>query len=224
MSYWRAGGLQDNARREAILAATRLHDDGWREEDAELHVSDSGEPLDFIAVPAYVKQRIWPRAVERLGASSSYVAALVAQHAITVHAPYRDREDWQRFFLEMEAARNTLLATSAVDAPGAFANDYAFVRTGDQLSLLFCNAWTDPLVGNGYRARLVDGRIEIAPDPFGGARVPLRIAARSLPARRYASAADLRAEYAHAPLVTIEGEASGWAPGRRPLRTRLCER
>ena len=85
MSQWRT--LRDHPRRDAILAATEHHDDGWREEDAMLHVSEAGEPLDFIAVPAAVKQRIWPRAAERVAAAHGpYVGALVAEHAITVHA------------------------------------------------------------------------------------------------------------------------------------------
>ena len=208
MARWQ-GGLTGNPRRDAILAATRQHDDGWREEDAELHVSERGEPLDFIAVPAFVKQRIWPRAVARLSGESPYVAALVAQHALTVHAPYRGREVWQRFFAETEASRDALLEQSDTGAPAAFAEDYLFVRTGDQLSLVFCNGWTEPLSGPGYRAILNGSTLEITPDPFGGTRVPLNIQARSLADRTYASPADLRHEYLRAPLVQIEGEAAG---------------
>ena len=211
MSHWRLGGFSDHPRRASILTATREHDDGWREEDAQLHVSDRGEPLDFVAVPASVKQRIWPRATERLSAASPYVAALVAEHALTVHAPLRDHPEWRQFFLTMTRTRDALLAQSASDA-GTLAGDYPFVRTGDQLSLIFCNGWTAPLAGIGYRAILKGITLEIIPDPFAGARIPLKIQARTVASRAYASAAELRSELEGAALLLLEGEAVGVQP------------
>ena len=208
MAYWRA--LGDHPRRDAILTATENHDDVWREEDAALHVSDDGEPLDFIAVPAEVKQRIWPRAAERVANElGPYVAALVAEHALTVHAPLRDNPEWRRFFTTMERTRNELRERAAGEDPAHFADDYAFVRTGDQLSLIFCNGWTAPLTGIGYRAILNGITLEIRPDPFDGVRVPLAVHARSLPVRAYGSAADLRTEFAKAPVIVLEGQAAG---------------
>jgi hypothetical protein len=208
MAHWR--GLRDHPRRDAILAATEHHDDGWREEDQTMHVSDGGEPLDFIAVPPAVKQRIWPRAAERLATHiSPYVAALVAEHALTVHAPLRDNPEWQRFFATMERARDGLLQRGEHGDRRRFEEDYAFVRTGDQLSLIFCNGWTAPLAGIGYRAILNGITLEITPDPFDGARVPLAVPARSLAAREYSSADDLRAACADAPSLVLDGRAIG---------------
>lgn len=207
MAQWHA--LRDHPRREAILAATHNHDDGWREEDAMLHVSRDGEPLDFTAVPAEVKQRIWPRAAERLAAQiDPYVGALVAQHALTVHAPLRDNPQWRRFFATMERTRDALRSRAAVAGAECFDDDYAFVRIGDQLSLIFCNGWTAPLAGIGYRAILNGITLEVRPDPFAGVRVPLAIHARSLPARTYTSADDVRAAYADAPVIALEGYAA----------------
>ena len=208
MAHWYA--LRDHPRRDAILTATENHDDGWREEDATLHVSDQGEPLDFIAVSAQVKQRIWPRAAERLSeARGPYVGALVAQHALTVHAPLRDNPQWRRFFATMERTRDDLCRRAAAADAAQFADDYAFVRTGDQLSLIFCNGWTAPLAGIGYRAILNGITLEVTPDPFDGTRVPLSVHARSLPARSYASVDDLRAAVAEAPQIVLEGLALG---------------
>jgi hypothetical protein len=211
MHYWQLGEFRDHPRRDAIHSATRNHDDGWREEDAELHVNDQGETLDFVAVPAFVKQRIWPRAADRLAVTSPYVAALVAQHALTVHVPLRDNPEWRRFFVTMERARDGLLARSAESA-GELAQDYPFVRTGDQLSLIFCHGWTSPLSGIGYRAILKGITLEITPDPFDGARVPLTVQARTVPARAYASATDLRQELERAPVLSLAGEAVGVPP------------
>ena len=213
MSDWRLGGLPEHPRRDAILEATRLHDDGWREEDSEMHVSDAGEPLDFVGVPPTVKHRIWPRAAGRLAESRSpYIAALIAQHALTVHAPLRQDPAWRLFFTTMERTRDTLLSrATAQEAAGAL-DDYPFVRIGDQLSLIFCNGWTTPMAGLGYRAILKGITLEITPDPFEGRRVPLRIDARRVPARTYNSAADLREAHASAPRVALEGEAVGVQP------------
>ena len=208
MRAWTLGRLPDHPRREEILAATDHHDNGWQEEDTELHVNESGDPLDFVAVPPHVKQRIWPRAAERWAARSPYVAALIAQHALTVHAPLAQDPSWGRFFRVMTRTRDELLARSGV-APEDLAADYPFVRTGDQLSLIFCNGWTAPLTGIEYKAILSGITLQITPDPFTGVRVPLEVTARSLPAARYGSAAGLRAALADAPAVTLAGEAVG---------------
>jgi hypothetical protein len=206
MRAWRLGGLPDHPRRETILTATDHHDDGWQEEDAELHLSDAGEPLDFIAVPPQVKQRIWPRATARWASQSPYVAALIAQHALTVHAPLAEDLGWRRFFHTMTRTRDDLLERSGVTS---VTDDYPFVRTGDQLSLIFCNGWTAPLAGLGYKAILSGITLQITPDPFAGARVPLEITARSLPSVPYASVAELRTAFAAAPTVRLTGVATG---------------
>ena len=208
MRAWQLGGLPDHPRRDAILAATDEHDNGWQEEDIGTHVSDAGDPLDFIAVPPHVKQRIWPRAAERWAARSPYVAALIAQHALTVHSTLAQDPAWTSFFGLMTRVRDDLVARSGV-APGDLAADYPFVRTGDQLSLILCNGWTAPLSGIGYKAILTGVTLQISPDPFAGARLPLDITARSLPAVRYSSALDLRAAVANAPTVRLTGEAVG---------------
>lgn len=209
MAAWQPGGLPDHPRRADILTATRHHDEGWQEEDAHLHVGPDGEPLDFIGVPPAVKQRIWPRAVTRLARASPYVAALVAEHALTIHASLRGDPAWRAFFLEMERSRAAELARSLPCDAATLAEDYPFVRAGDQLSLILCNAWTAPVSGSGYRAILKGITLEIIPDPFRGRRVPLEVDARVLPFRSYSSTADLRDAYAAAPVVRLEGVAIG---------------
>ena len=209
MDAWQLGGLPDNPRRDAILSATRNHDDGWREEDAELYVDKEGSPQDFVAVPPEIKQRIWPRAAGRLGAESPYIGALVAEHALTVYARLRDDPAWHRFFADMERTRDALLARASPDEAAGAADDYRFVRIGDQLSLIFCNGWTAPLEGPGYRAILNGNTLEISPDPFDGRRVPMQIEARSVPPHQYPSAAELRTACAASPVRMLEGEAIG---------------
>lgn len=209
MAHWTLDNFAGHPRRDAILAATRAHDDGWREEDVQLHVSDAGEPLDFIAVPPMVKHRIWPRATERLAARSPYIAALVAEHALAIHAPLRQDPAWRTFFATMERIRDGLLDRLPPDEAAVVAGDYPFLRIGDQLSLIFCNGWTTPMSGLGYRAILNGATLEIAPDPFDGQPVPLTIAARRVPAKACTTAEAFRRAFDAAAIVTLEGAASG---------------
>ena len=210
MAAWAEGGLCDHPRRAAILTAARDHDNGWIEEDEEMHVDASGEPLDFIAVPAYVKHRIWPRAATRLAEKDPYVAALVVQHALTIHGQQRGDPAWQSFFSTLDGLRADLVAASGPDAARTLAPDYVFVQTADQLSLIFCNGWRTPFARIGGRTILRDATLEMSPDPFAGGRVPLQVPARRLPAGPYASSRELRSAYAAAPGITLEGEAVGY--------------
>ena len=209
MARWELGGLPDHPRRAEILAATREHDDGWIEEDAVTHVAPDGQPLDFIAVPPDVKRRLWPRAVERVARRNPYVGALVAQHALTVNAPARQEDGWPAFFEAMTRARDAQLARVSRANVADVESDYPFVRLGDHLSLIFCNGWRNPLSSGGCRAILNGATLEISPDPFGGATVPLTVPARSISVRRYGSAADLREAFAAAPVRPLEGQAVG---------------
>ena len=93
MRAWTLGRLPDHPRREEILAATDHHDNGWQEEDTELHVNESGDPLDFVAVPPHVKQRIWPRAAERYAARSPYVAVLARRSRAVSSLPRPNAQD-----------------------------------------------------------------------------------------------------------------------------------
>ena len=212
MHAWQADGLADHPRRDMILTAVREHDNGWLEEDADTHVDASGDPLDFVAVPPPVKHRIWPRAVSRIGERQPYVAALVAQHALSIHGQLRTDPVWGLFFRHVERLRDEMLARCEGDARSTLEADYRFVQAGDQLSLVFCNGWRNPFPRAGGRILLRGTTLELTPDPFGGARVPLRIRARRALARSYASPADLRAALDAARLVIIEGEAAGTPP------------
>jgi hypothetical protein len=217
LAGWTLDGFAAHPRRTAILTAAREHDNGWIEEDAATHVDAWGEPQDFISVPAAVKHRIWPRATTRLAAADPYVAALVAEHALTLHGQQRADPAWQGFFARMDAIRADLLGRCGGDAAATIAADYPFVRAADQLSLIFCNGWRTPFTLPGARALLREA-LEVRPDPFAGAHVPLRVEGRRLPARTYASPADLRAAFAAAPVVELCGTATGQRAGEWQIR------
>jgi hypothetical protein len=207
MAHW--DDLAVHPRRDVVLRAVRQHDNGWIEEDGLTHVDPSGEPLDFIAVPVFVKHRIWPRAVARLEKDEPYVAALVAQHALTVHGQQRRDAAWRPFFDTMEDLRAGLLDRAGAWANAALDDDYRYVQLGDQLSLIFCNNWTAPFPRHGGRSMLQGSTLLTSPDPFHGARVAIEVPARRIDARTYASPAELRAAIDAAPLELLSGVVQG---------------
>lgn len=204
---WQRDGLPDRPRREAILLATREHDNGWLEEDATTHVDASGEPLDFIAVPPGVKQRIWPRAAARVGDADPYAGALVAQHALALHGQQRTEPAWRPFLARMERVQQDLLKRCGPGAAETLADDYRFVQAGDQLSLVFCNGWTAPFPRPGGRIVLEGDVLRVTPDPFGGRVIPLHVPARRLAPRLYDSPRALRAALDAAPVEHVTGTA-----------------
>jgi hypothetical protein len=201
------------AARETVLFATREHDNGWQEVDAHPTIDTAtGRPCDFIAGPAAVKHELWPRGIRRAAETDLRAGALIAQHAITVYAYRAAEPEWKPFFGPITALRDDLLERIGAAhgaAREAFEREYRCVRLGDSFSLQFCNGWTAPQDTCGYTAALRGSSLVISPDPFGGGAVPLRVLARRVPARRYASDADLRRALALVVPEFLEGEAIG---------------
>jgi hypothetical protein len=208
IAHWRADGFAENPRRDVILLATREHDNGWVEEDAATHLDGEGNPLDFVSVPATVRQSLWPRAVDRMAHDNAYAAALIAQHAIAVYSASRSDAGWTAFFATLSERRQALTARADVDEE-TLQWDYRFVNAADRMSLAFCTGWTQPLESYGRRIILNQHIVEITPDPFDRKRVPLRIPARRLPKRPYRSSAELRAALDDVTVEFLVGEAVG---------------
>jgi hypothetical protein len=199
--------------RDTILLATREHDNGWIEVDADPTVDpDTGRPYDFIAGPTRVKHDLWPRGIARVARMNPRAGALVAQHAITVYNYRAAEPGWHPFFGPITAMRDDLLRQLGVIDDGGrevFARDYRCVRLGDSFSLQFCNGWTEAQETEGYCAELRGSTLVIAPDPFEGRSVPLRVMARRIPARRYLNDADLNAALAESVPEFLIGDARG---------------
>jgi len=209
MAEWRRDDFPGSPLRRAILDATRDHDNGWIEPDGAPIVDPAtGRLLDFINAPETVRQGIWPRGVERLR-DLPYAAALVAEHALSVYEHYQDRPAWADFFKDMEEMRDAALAAAAPQTLADLRRDYFFVRMGDLASLAFCNGWREPQKLTRYELRLDGTELRFAPDPFGGARIPLAVRARRVPNRPYASSADAAAVFEAAPEIEINGVAYG---------------
>jgi hypothetical protein len=212
MERWRANGFPVRPTREIVLEATAEHDCGWIEEDAAPSLDpQTGRPYDFIRMPDDVKQAIWPRAIARHAERMPYVAALIAQHALTIYTTRRGDPAWHAFFDRMARERDRCLRRAPEGADDAFMRDYAIVFLGDLISLVFSNGWTEPFDAEDYRIILLGRRLQIAPDPFAGATVPMRARARRIPNRRYGSRAELLAAIEGAEECTLDGEAVGGA-------------
>jgi hypothetical protein len=211
IEHWQEDGFPVHPSRDDILFAAREHDNGWIEEDSSTHVGASGAPLDFVSVPVEVKHRIWPRAAARIAGRSPYAAALIAQHALAVYSSTRTDPAWQGFFDEMTRIRDTYMARTQTDLE-TLARDYLFVNAADRISLAFCTGWQQPLHSHGRQIILADrNTVEISPDPFSGARVPLRVPARRLSQRRFDTSAALKRALDAAPVDVLEGTAVGTA-------------
>jgi hypothetical protein len=204
--------LQRRPRRAAILRAIASHDDGWLAVDAVPALDPAtGAVVDFVTAPAHIRQGVWPRAIAGLD-DDPWAAALVAQHALTVYARFRPDAEWQAFFADLESRRDALLARCGRSL-AALEPDYPFVRLGDLVSLVFCTASREPQRYGEWTVSIAGTRVEVTPDPFGGAEVPLTVAARRLPGGAFRSQAELGAAWERAPRLTLSGSVGAARPG-----------
>jgi Protein of unknown function (DUF3891) len=212
---WAADGLPGRPTRDRVLEAVRRHDIGWASEDtAPRFDAATHGPHGFVTAPVEVRQGAFLRGVEDL-AADAYVAALVAQHGLTVYRRFQHDPAWAAFFPALERRRDDLfgevLADSA-DAPFTFLQDYTVLGLCDLFSLVFCNGWREPHLMEGYEAVLEGDRLVVTPDPFAGVVVELDAPARALPLRPYWSQEDLDAAWADAQPAHLTGCAIGARP------------
>ena len=200
-------GFAANPRRQDIHLAVLEHDAGWRQLDDEIVFdAGSGHALDFIGAPEAMKQSVWPIAVDRLADRAPYAAALVAEHATFVYSANRDKPEWAQFFAPLEDRRTQLLGRCGVSLDTLKA-DYPFVGVADLLSLAFCHGWTEPRERFGRAIRCDGAAVEMTPSLLPAAPVPVRVRARRVTDRRYASAAELRDALASASPEFLAGVA-----------------
>lgn len=205
----RGAALTTHPRRETILLAVNEHDAGWAVEDANPHVDPAlGTVLDFIHAADEVRQGVWPRSVSMLAERDSWAAALVAQHALTVYARLRNSGGWKDFFGEMTALRDELLLQTGGTLDDLQA-DYVFVRLGDVISLSFCTGSNDLAQFGEWRVTRSGNRVQVTPDVFDGAQVPISISAIEIPPRKYRSDEELRAVMRYPRTITLHGVVGG---------------
>ena len=211
LSLFRLPELASHPRREALLRAVRLHDNGWRELDAVPPVDPaSGLPYGFIELPRRHRLEVWERGTARYAGADPYAALLATHHALVLHDGRRGEEGWRELLPRLEERRAELLATCGLD-DSALAADYRWLDLGDAISLAACAGWQEPAERHGLAfavdppapvgAAPADGlgvQVRLSPFPLAGATT-LAVPCRVLPARRYAGDADLGAALAAAP-------------------------
>ena len=214
---WAADGLPGRRTRDRVIEAVRQHDIGWTPEDRapRFDAATHGphglrhRPASTSArAPSCAASRTWPP-------GDPYVAALVAQHGLTVYRRFQHDPAWAAFFPALERRRDDLCGRVLADAGGApftFLQDYTVLGLCDLFSLVFCNGWREPHLMEGYEAVLEGDRLVVTPDPFGGVVVELDVPARALPLRPYWSQDDLDAAWAEAEPARLTGCAIGARP------------
>lgn len=204
----RCTDLVSHPRRGSILLAITEHDNGWVEEDAAPRVdAGSGEIVDFVRASAEIKHAVWPRAVRHL-AMEPWSAALVAQHAVAVYDRFRSDQAWANFFTAMEQLRDAMLREDGGRIEDLEA-DYAFVRLGDLISLCFCTGWPEEQQYDRWRVQRSGSDVIVAPDLFGGERIPFEVPARALAARPYRTGQELAAALRSSEATTLTGAVAG---------------
>jgi hypothetical protein len=213
---WVADGFAGRPTRDRVLEAVRQHDIGWTDEDrAPRFDTATHGPHGFVSAPLEVRQGAFLRGVEALATGDAYVAALVAQHGLTVYRRFQHDPAWAAFFPALERRRDDLCSdvlAAAGAAPFTFLQDYTVLGLCDLFSLVFCNGWREPHLMEGYEAVLEGDRLVVTPDPFGGVVVELAAPARALPLRPYWSQEDLDAAWAEAEPADVAGCAIGARP------------
>lgn len=136
------------------------------------------------------------------------LAALVAQHALTVYDRFRSDAGWTPFFDEIAVARGAMLRASGMPLDDLEA-DYPFVRLADLISLTFCAGWADKQRFGDWTVQLFGTRVVVSPDPFGGVVIPTEINAREIRHRQFRSDAELWDALSEGSTTTLRGEVSG---------------
>lgn len=178
--------LRDHPQRRVILWAALHHDDGWQQADAAPMVDPSGEPCDFLTLPAAERIRVWERGTTQYLTSNPDGARLILQHALRL---FRDSkgDQGQGFVAELEARLERLTAEDPTTTR-ELATSYGWLRIADQLSLVLCNRWLGPFETAGrhpsVRAELDGETMKLSPFPLAGT-TRFDIPCRLIPARQY---------------------------------------
>jgi hypothetical protein len=132
----------------------------------------------------------------------------VAEHAIFVYSAHGDLPDWRPFFTELEERRTRLLARAG-ETLETLKQDYPFLGVADLLSLSFCHGWTEPKARFGRSVHCEAAAVVMKPSWLPAAPVPVRVRARVVPNRAFASREAARQALSAAPVEFLTGVARG---------------
>jgi len=170
LEHWIDRTFRNEPRRESILRAARLHDNGWKDlDDAPTRDSATGLPVNFTDVTPEQALDIWRRGTDAL-MDDPFVELLVVHHAYSIYeTAYKRVAEWKAFFTEFAQRRARLRSRLGVDHP-ELEHAYSFLRMADQLSLAWCmkpEPWDErPVQYAGYRFRREGEGWLFTPWPF----------------------------------------------------------
>jgi hypothetical protein len=211
-------------RRDLVLRATRLHDNGWAELDSAPPVAGNGRPHDFLTLPTPARRELWQRGVARYADSDPGVAALILRHAIYVLGLSHDTppEDLARLQDQLETLHQSL-GWSEEQAETL----YQWLQLADALSLQVCARWTRPtqhfvpefpvpVRTPSHRAPLSaitrPGELTLSPFPLAGSTT-LQLSCRLIARRPYGSSTELALALAEAAWQRLPCKVRPPAPG-----------
>ena len=191
-----------------MILAARLHNQ-WLVRSAVRRPAAVVERLCAVQAQDFIGAK-WAIGLRAAGLDDAAVENAFDRGEILRTHAMRQQTGWRQFFVDMTAARNQHLS-AAHETIETLQREYAFLRLADLASLLFCGVDTNGQAQEmGYDIRLEGLRLVIAPDPFAGGVFDIEIAGREL-ASSFASVADARAAWQHAPQRTVKGVVSGGA-------------
>lgn len=211
LSLWRADGLPENPRRQALVRGTREHDNGWAEADSAPRRRDDGKPHDFRSIPMDVRLDIFQRGVQRKVDVDPETWVYVVRHALELHDGDRREDagaaDWDRALNDWQELEDELREQIGLTEDD-LAADYRHLWIADSLSLAACLRWKEPRTVNGTSMWVESQddemavRLHLDPFPLAGTTT-FRMRCRVIPDRVYSGDADLAVELATASWVDL---------------------
>lgn len=197
LERWGDHGFRHDPKRDAIVMATREHDNGWREYDAAPRINPKTKlPVDFKSTSPEETFDIWLRGSRRFIDEEPYVALLITHHAYSLHEHTHNRSGaWKEFFITLAKQRGLLR-----DSLGMTHNDvehgYSFLRMMDWFSLMFCSNRTlghaRPAQYAGYKVKRDEDTFLFRPFPFADRELHYTMPVYVLKSRSYATTADVQ--------------------------------
>lgn len=197
LEEWNDHNLKHDPRREQIITATRLHNNGWIEFDEDPRLDPKTnlpvEPKKLTPEEIYA---IWMRASERYLEEDPYVALLITHHAYTLHEHTQNRKGiWEDFFVTLARRRGRIR-----DELGLTHNDiehgYSFLRMAEWFSLMYLTkpklGAERPVVYAGYKVARRENKLLIRPYPFIEHDISYQIPVVLLDRKGYAKQGDLK--------------------------------
>jgi hypothetical protein len=210
---WRYDWLSPVTLREEVLAAIEHHDDGWYAWERQPEVNpQTGAPYNFLEMPLHVGLKIWTDSITVARAIGPLAGYMVAGHFLALLRQY---DTWkqspekcrlaEQFLNEFDARRIQWLADWQLQDASSHTVESADnatrqLRMFDVLSLYLCcgTAGSQTFAGaNPSSLTIAPTGLDIfslEPSPLASTAVQLSASARRIPARHYASAADLASQ------------------------------